>query len=90
MKIELEMTATLEEQITSLVLKATTDALGALKKRAEQNEEWMDLQTGAKYAKVSYKTFIKFRQLGLQVCEIDKIKRVSKSEIDRFLNGNAF
>jgi len=90
MRIELEMTATLEEHITSLVLKATTEALGALKKKAEQNEEWMDLQTGAKYAKVFYKTFIKFRQLGLQVCEIDKIKRVSKSEIDRFLNENAF
>ncbi|SOC13509.1 hypothetical protein SAMN05880501_107205 [Ureibacillus xyleni] len=55
-----------------------------------QPKEWMSLKEGAKYANVSYNTFIKFREMGLKVCEIDGIKRVSKSEIDSFLNLHSF
>lgn len=55
-----------------------------------QQKEWMNLKEGAKYAGVSYNTFIKFRTMGLKVVEIDGLKRVSKSEIDSFLNSNSF
>ena len=55
-----------------------------------QQKEWMNLKEGAKYAGVSYNTFIKFRTMGLKVVEIDGLKRVSKSEIDNFLNSNSF
>ena len=53
-------------------------------------KEWMTISDAAKYAGVSYNTFIKFRQMGLKVCEIDGIKRVSRKEIDRFLDSNSF
>lgn len=53
-------------------------------------KDWMSLKEAANYAGVSYNTFIKFRTLGLKVCEIDGIKRVSKKEIDRFLEGHSF
>ncbi|MEY2363453.1 hypothetical protein R6U76_18615 [Lysinibacillus capsici] len=52
--------------------------------------EWISLKEAAKYASVSYNTFIKFRHMGLKVCEIDGIKRVSKKEIDRFLEEYSF
>lgn len=53
-------------------------------------QEWLDLKSAAKYANVSYNTFIKFRTLGLKVAEIDGIKRVKKSEIDRFLQEQSY
>lgn len=52
--------------------------------------DWLSLQEAAKYAGVSYNTFIKFRHMGLKVCEIDGIKRVSRKEIDRFLEEHSF
>ena len=39
---------------------------------------------GAAYAGVSYNSFMKFRIYGLKVCEVEGVKRVSKTEIDRF------
>lgn len=54
------------------------------------HSEWLDLKSAAKYANVSYNTFIKFRIRGLKVVEIDGVKRVSKSEIDRFYNEHSF
>lgn len=54
------------------------------------NKEWFSLSEAATYAGVSYNTFIKFRHMGLKVCEIDGIKRVSRKEIDLFLENNSF
>lgn len=50
----------------------------------------MTLKEGAAYADVSYNTLMKFRVMGLKVFEIDGVKRVSKTEIDNFLNKNSF
>lgn len=47
-------------------------------KHAFSNNEWMTLKDSAKYAGVSYNTFMKFRELGLKICEIDGVKRVSR------------
>lgn len=54
-----------------------------------QPKEWLSLKEGASYAGVSYNTFIKFREMGLKVTEIDGIKRVSKSTIDSFFNQHS-
>ena len=53
-------------------------------------KEWMSLKEAAKYAGVSYNTLIKFRHIGLKVSEIGSIKRISKKEIDRFLEEHSF
>ncbi|SCY87342.1 MULTISPECIES: helix-turn-helix domain-containing protein [unclassified Lysinibacillus] len=53
-------------------------------------KEWMSLKEGAAYANVSYNTFIKFRYRGLKVSEVDGIKRVSRKEIDKFLENHSF
>lgn len=53
-------------------------------------KEWMTLKEGAKYMGVSYNTFNKFRQMGLKVCEIERVKRVSRKEIDSFLESHSF
>lgn len=52
--------------------------------------EWMDLKTAAKYLNVNYKTLISFRAMGLEVAEIGRIRRVSKSALDEFMKQHSF
>lgn len=56
----------------------------------QMHSEWLSLKDGAKYAGVSYNTFTKFRVMGLKVSEVVGIKRVSRKEIDRFLQSHIF
>lgn len=89
MQIELTMSKELENKISHLVLSSTNKAL------SQQNnpltfKEWMSLNEAAKYASVSNNTFSKFREMGLKVCQLDGVKRVSRKEIDRFLENNSF
>lgn len=58
--------------------------------RKASYKEWMSLKEGAAYAGVSYNTFMKYRLLGMKITIVDGIKRISKTEIDRFLNENTF
>lgn len=55
-----------------------------------QTKEWLSLKEGAAYAGVSYGTFIKFRKMGLKIAEVEGIKRVSRKEIDTFLENHSF
>lgn len=64
------------------------DILSDLTKEISINQ-WMTLKQGAAYAGVSYNTFMKFRIIGLKICEIEGVRRVSKTEIDNFLNENS-
>lgn len=72
---KIELKEMLEEVVEELLIKASF-------------REWMSLKEGAAYAGVSYNTFLKYRLLGLKITVIDGIKRISKTEIDRFLNEN--
>ena len=76
-------------ELEGIVLKAVQKAL-----QASQHEfvdsGWLSLKEGAKYAGVSYNTLLKYRQYGLQVCEIEGIKRISRKEIDRFFQEHSF
>ncbi|MFD2868432.1 DNA-binding protein [Kurthia populi] len=58
--------------------------------QANYSKEWLSLKEGAKYAGVSYNTFIKFREMGLRVAEVEGIKRVSRKEIDTFLENHSY
>lgn len=87
MKLELDIFDELESQLKELVINATTKAMLEEK---PITKEWMSLKEGAAYAGVSYNSFMKFRAMGLVICEIDGIKRVSKKEIDNFLHKNSF
>lgn len=84
------------EKEISLILDEHKEILQKTQKTLEiyinryQNSEWFDLKDAAKYANVSYNTFIKFRHMGLKVAEIDGVKRVKKSEIDKFLESRSF
>ena len=55
-----------------------------------EDKEWLSLKEGASYAGVSYNTFIKFRTMGLRVSEIEGVKRVSKTEVNRFMEEYSF
>ncbi|MGE7984137.1 DNA-binding protein [Solibacillus sp. NPDC093137] len=55
-----------------------------------QVKSWFTLKEGAAYAGVSYNTFIKFREMGLKIAEVEGIKRVSRKEIDTFLENHSF
>ncbi|WP_034774035.1 hypothetical protein [Exiguobacterium antarcticum] len=77
----------LEARISSLLTTSINDLKASNK---SLHKEWLTLSESAAYAGVSYNTFIKFRLMGLKVCEIDGIKRVSKKEINSFLERNSF
>ena len=59
-------------------------------KHNEPIREWMTLADAAKYAGVSNNTFSKFRLLGLKVSHVEGIKRVSRTEVDNFLEKNSY
>lgn len=52
--------------------------------------EWMDLKTAAKYLNVNYKTLMTFRAMGLEVAEIGRLRRVSKSALNEFMKQHSF
>lgn len=89
MILHLEMPNGLEEQLKRVVIEATRLAIEEQQKKLA-SKEWMSIKEGAAYAGVSYNSFMKFREMGLKVCEIDGIKRVSKKEINLFLEENSF
>ncbi|WP_431027812.1 DNA-binding protein [Lysinibacillus sp. LZ02] len=86
MSVEFTNNDTTMEEV---IMKAVQKALLASQHQF-MDSGWLSLKDGAKYAGVSYNTFIKFREMGLQVCEIEGIKRVSRKEIDRFLQHHSF
>lgn len=53
-------------------------------------KDWMNLSEGAAYIGVAYNTFKEFQLMGLKITEIGRVKRVSRKEIDRFLNDNSY
>ena len=73
------------EAMITLIVNETVQAT----KKSFVNE-WMTLKEGAEYAKVSNNTFTKFRLMGLKVCEVNGIKRVSRKEIDTFLEIHSY
>ena len=75
-----------EKNIKNLII----DALKDFHKHQASTKEWMSIQEACSYIGVSYNTFIKYREMGLKVSEINGIKRVSKVEIDNFLNKFSF
>ncbi|MBD8036619.1 DNA-binding protein [Solibacillus sp. A46] len=73
----------------------TTDLLEKIKEliissNITVQKEWLSLKEGAAYAGVSYGTFIRFRIKGLKIVEVEGIKRVSRKEIDTFLENHSF
>ncbi|QNK88917.1 helix-turn-helix domain-containing protein [Sporosarcina sp. resist] len=78
-----------ETNIEELIVNTLNKALLSTKHAFVKNE-WMTLKDAAKYADVSYNTFMKFREMGLKVCEIDGVKRVSRKEIDKFLESYSY
>ncbi|WP_342544894.1 DNA-binding protein [Lysinibacillus sp. FSL K6-4013] len=59
-----------------------------LQEKVEPNNfkgEWMDLKTAAVYLNVSYKTLRTFQIMGLEIVEIGRIRRVSKTALDNFM-----
>ncbi len=89
MRLDFEILPEIENELKELVLRATKEALETSEYQLKR-KEWMSLKEGAAYAAVSYNSFLKFRAMGLPICEIDGIKRVSKKQIDEFLHKNSF
>ncbi|WP_313470560.1 DNA-binding protein [Lysinibacillus sp.] len=89
MRIEFDPIPNLEKQIEKVVISATEKAVEKTHIRLA-TKEWMSIQEACEYIGVSFNTFSKFRTMGLPVAEIDKVKRVSKKQIDLFLQKNSF
>lgn len=89
MKLEFDISAEFEERLKEIVMKATLQ-VKAEEHRQMASKEWMTIKEATAYVGVSYNTFMKFRTLGLVICEIEGVKRVSKKEVDSFLQNNSF
>lgn len=76
---------TLKKELKNLIENTFEELL-----KENNTKEWMNLKEGAAYAGVCYNTFLGFRNKGLRICEIEGIKRVSKTEIDNFMNSHSF
>lgn len=48
-------------------------------------KEWFSLKEAAQYIGVSTNTLTKYREMGLKVFVVEGVSRVSRKEIDRFL-----
>lgn len=88
MQAELILPLKIEDQLNDIVSKAVENALKKL--QTGQQKEWLTLKEGAEYAGVSFNTFKNYRLDGLKFFEKNGTKRVSKTEIDNFLNGRSF
>lgn len=89
MKVEFDMPKGLEEQLKHVVLSATKEAIETNQKQLA-TKSWLSINEACEYIGISFNTFSKFRAMGLQVAEIDGIKRVSKKTIDSFLEKNSY
>lgn len=78
-----------EIELKEMLQNLLDDLASNLENKFTLNKEWLSLKEGAAYAGVSYNSLMKFRLMGLKICEIDGIKRISKSEIDNFLKENS-
>ena len=87
---ELSVNPTNHTPSISLLISKIQELQDQINDQVSSAKEWMNLKEGAAYAGVSYNTFMKFRIQGLSVCEIDGVKRVSKTEIDNFLNEHSY
>lgn len=87
--INMHVNITNHKAIEELIVNTINKALIAAQHQFIESG-WMTLKQGANYAGVSYNTFIKFREMGLKVCEVDGVKRVSRKEIDNFLESHSF
>lgn len=88
MKMEVDLSNVLENELKKAILTSIRNAVDEFK--ANTTQEWMTLKEGAEYAGVSYNTFIKFRKLGMCISEVAGVKRVSRAQIDEFLNQHSF
>ncbi|MFC5602438.1 DNA-binding protein [Sporosarcina koreensis] len=89
MQIELSLPSFLEEQLRDIVSRAIEDA--TYKLQLSPSKDWMTLKEATSYAGVSINTFNNFRLHGLKVFELDGgVKRVSKKEIDSFMNTHSY
>lgn len=78
-----------ETHIEDLITDVVHRTLQSIQQKFNYSE-WMSLKEAAKYANVSYNTLMKFRVMGLKISEIEGVKRVSKKEVDRFLEQHSF
>lgn len=78
----------LESHLEELIIHTINKTLLSSRQLLVLNE-WMSVKEAAKYAGVSFNTFMKFRIMGLKITEIDGVKRVSRKEIDRFLESRS-
>lgn len=89
MEIRLEMPRDLESDLKALIIKATKEAMEENKKQLAA-KSWFSISEAREYIGVSHVTFLKFREMGLPIFEVDKVKRVSKKHIDEFMEKNCY
>lgn len=66
--------------------QALTDVI---KEHKLGTKEWFSLKEAAEYIGVSTNTLAKYREMGLKVFSVEGVSRVSREEINRFLETHS-
>lgn len=77
------MNVTNEEMVLKNVLEVALKNI--LNEHKLVTKEWFSLKEAAQYIGVSTNTLMKYREMGLKVFVVEGVSRVSRKEIDRFL-----
>lgn len=92
MKLEiqgLDIAAILGEEAGKRLIKTIEKTIKEYFEK-QTTKEWLSISEACSYAGVSYNTLIKWKMMGLKICEVDGVKRVSKKAIDEFLENHSF
>lgn len=80
-----------EIELSKLLEQFKNDILEAVKVEIHQNnKKILSLKEAAEYLGVSHNTLQKFRYQGLKVFEIDNTKRITKEELNKFIEKYSY
>ena len=91
-KILFQLYSSIEKRIVTAIVAAITEKIEQLPQYTQpvqSDDTFMDLKSAAKYLGVSENTLKNFRIRGLKVLEIGNVKRVRKSDLDKFITKNS-
>ena len=87
MKLEVDLSPTIEQQLSEVATRVWRDAVKQEVVK-QQLPEYMSLGECCEYLNISRSNLSEFIKLGLQVTIINQTKRIKKSDADLFMEEN--
>lgn len=86
MKLEVDLSPTIEKQLTAVAIKVWTETYQKLLKK-QVYPDWMNLEMTCDYLGVSRSTLTKFiEDKGMPISIVDGVKRCNRHQVDEWMN----